>query len=245
MRSGSTSRCSRPGTHVLHAVFTGDDYVHDSVSVPVTVVVTPDYGVAADVINSSSKLYPYKDGYKDTVKTTVMSNEPGIDLVQGPQRRRQDGPLVQPGPGDGLDGQEHGLHMERQVERRQARGQREVPDPSRRHRLIRPQPDEDVRGHGLVEAARLAHGQQLPDEGGPVVVGSVGHLPEGTIVASLAEALERVPEKIEPWLSLPGSRTIRCGAQYGLPARRRLRAGAAGRRGGAAPCAIPFLGRGG
>jgi Fe-S cluster assembly protein SufD len=29
---------------------------------------------------------------------------------------------------------------------------------------------------------------------------SVGHLPEGTIVASLAEALDRVPEKIEPWL---------------------------------------------
>ena len=25
-----------PGTHVLHAVFTGDDYVHDSVSAPVT-----------------------------------------------------------------------------------------------------------------------------------------------------------------------------------------------------------------
>lgn len=65
-----------PGTHVLHAVFTGDDYVHDSVSAPVTVVVMPDDGVGADVINSSSKLYPHKDGYKDTVKTTVMSNEP-------------------------------------------------------------------------------------------------------------------------------------------------------------------------
>jgi Fe-S cluster assembly protein SufD len=29
---------------------------------------------------------------------------------------------------------------------------------------------------------------------------SVSQLPEGTIVASLAEALERVPEKVEPWL---------------------------------------------
>jgi flagellar hook capping protein FlgD len=65
-----------PGPHVLHAVFTGDDHVHDSVSPPATITVTPDDELDATIVNSSSKLYPHKDGYKDTVKTTVRSSEP-------------------------------------------------------------------------------------------------------------------------------------------------------------------------
>ncbi len=65
-----------PGTHVLHAVFTGDDDIRDSVSPPATITVTPDDELEATISNSSSKLYPYKDGYKDTVRTTVTTSEP-------------------------------------------------------------------------------------------------------------------------------------------------------------------------
>lgn len=65
-----------PGAHVVHAVFTGDAYVNDSVSAPTTINVTPDNELDASITNSSSTLYPHKDGYKDTVKTTIWSNEP-------------------------------------------------------------------------------------------------------------------------------------------------------------------------
>ncbi len=64
-----------PGTHVLHAVFTGDDYVHDSVSPPATITITPDTEVDGGTMISGSKLYPYKDGYKDAVTTTVTTSE--------------------------------------------------------------------------------------------------------------------------------------------------------------------------
>lgn len=68
--------------------------------------------------------------------------------------------------------------------------------------FVRPESDPDAVDPKSIEpllfeaAARLV----FVDGRFSARLSSVGHLPEGTIVASLAEALERVPEKIEPWL---------------------------------------------